>query len=36
LYDPAAEMTLDWGLGEQRADLTQLGEIVEIHPTETS
>ena len=34
LYDPAEDMTLDWGLGDHRADLTQLGEVVAIHPAE--
>ncbi len=33
LYDPAAQMTLDWGLGDHRADLTQLGDVFEIRPT---
>lgn len=36
LYDPAEDVTLDWGLGDQPADLTQLGEVFEIRPTAPS
>jgi hypothetical protein len=33
LYDPEAARLMDWGVGEQSADLASLGEVWQITPT---